>query len=187
MGGNYSDPYANDRALQPSSRIEIGDMCPAACGLSPDHPASIRSQPVAVRPRVPAALSAIDLSDRTPGRIADAEGREPGSCPTVHSLHDVSPSDGRQPAALALTENTPHDKEAHYAASTASGKNAVSSRDLVANSKQARISSQVSPSYSSSMSASVAPCARRLRMYSTVKRVPLMTALPPTRHVTWRD
>ena len=44
--------------------------------------------------------------------------------------------------------------------------------------KEASMSSMVRPLYSFKISFSVAPCAKRLRMKSTVKRVPCMTGLP---------
>ena len=62
--------------------------------------------------------------------------------------------------------------------STVTGINTVFSKDSVANNRQAPISSWVSPSYSFNISVSLAPCASRLRMYSTVKRVPLITGFP---------
>ena len=51
-------------------------------------------------------------------------------------------------------------------------------RERDANNKQARISASTKPSYSYKISMTVAPCARRLRIYSTVKRVPLIVGFP---------
>lgn len=65
-----------------------------------------------------------------------------------------------------------------YILSIARGINDVHSKDFAAKSKQACMSSGVSPSYSFKISERVAPCAIRLRIYSTLRRVPRMTGFP---------
>ena len=64
------------------------------------------------------------------------------------------------------------------AASEANGIKTISLSDFVAKRRQARISSGVSPSYSSNISAESAPWASKPRIYSTVNRVPLITGFP---------
>lgn len=72
------------------------------------------------------------------------------------------------------------DEETHLACLGSQRHEGGGARDLVAKRKQAWIFSWVRPSYSFSISSTVAPCARSPRTYSTVSRVPLMTGFPTT-------
>jgi hypothetical protein len=62
--------------------------------------------------------------------------------------------------------------------STASGINSTLLSDSPANSRHASISSGPRSLYSSTISLTVAPCANRFMINSTVKRVPVITGLP---------
>jgi len=69
-------------------------------------------------------------------------------------------------------------QETHYATLANNGMKLTYAKDLPAKSRQAERSSCVNPGYSHNISSYEAPWARRFKMNSTVKRVPLMTGFP---------